>query len=320
MTHMHDVRSLVDYNQSASTAAALASSHHCDDDGPLSPKLFRCLDLEMERDTGTLWCSMSASDRPSYTPNLLAELSRMQAGLRSIRKPDVRGEVQDIRTLVVASNTPGVYNLGGDLPLFASAIRAQDRAALRHYAHRCVEIVFNNSDGYGGKIATIALVQGQALGGGFEAALSCHAVVAERSARFGLPEVLFNLFPGMGAYSFLSRRLTPVAAERMILSGNIYTAAELHDMGLVDILAEDGEGVAAVRRYIVESERRGNARRALQAMRGLVRPVTLEELVGITDLWVEAALALTEDDLRRMQRLVSAQSRRTSRKTPAAAV
>ena len=319
MTHLHDVRPLAECDQTTTTIAFPPPAHPCDDGGPLSPKLFRCLDLEMERDTGTLWCSMSASDRPSYTPGLLADMASVQAGLRSIRRPATRGDVQSIRTLVVGSNTPGVYNLGGDLALFASAIRAQDRAALQYYAHRCVEIVFNNSDGYGGKITTVALVQGQALGGGFEAALACHVLIAERSARFGLPEVLFNLFPGMGAYSFLSRRLTPVAAERIILSGNIYTAAELHDMGLVDILAEDGEGVAATRRYILETERRGNARRAVQAMRDLVRPVTHQELIAITDVWVETALSLSEDDLRRMQRLVSAQSRRAAKRVTVAA-
>jgi len=319
MTPMHNVSSFQDYGPNAEAFAAPSLMGFRDDEGPLSPKLFHCLDLEMERDTGTLWCSMSASERPSYTPDLLKELARMQSGLQAIRKPTVRGDLQSIRTLVVASNTPGVYNLGGDLPLFASAIRAQDRVALQDYAHKCVEIVFNNSDGYGGKIATIALVQGQALGGGFEAALSCHAMVAERSARFGLPEVLFNLFPGMGAYSFLSRRLTPLAAESMILSGKIYTATELYEMGLVDVLAEDGDGVAAVRRLIVDWERRGNARRAVRAMRDLVRPVTHEELISITDMWVDAALSLTDDDLRRMQRLVSAQSRRALRMTPTAA-
>ena len=319
MTHMHDVRSTVNDDRAADTLSGPASLHPCDDGGALSPKLFRCLDLKMEQSTGTLWCSMNASDRPSYTPGLLADMASVQAGLRNVRTLDAGGMVQDIRTLVVSSSTPGIYNLGGDLPLFASAIRARDRSALERYAHRCVEIVFNNSDGYGGKITTIALVQGQALGGGFEAALSCHVMVAERGARFGLPEILFNLFPGMGAYSFLSRRLTPVAAERMILSGNIYTAADLHEMGLVDVLAEDGEGVAAVRRYIAETERRGNARKALRTIRDLLRPVTHKELVGITDLWVESAMSLTEDDLRRMVRLASAQSRRLSRKRSAAA-
>jgi DSF synthase len=54
-------------------------------------------------------------------------------------------------------------------------------------------------------ILTVGLVQGAALGGGFEALLSFDYVVAERDATFGLPEILFGLFPGMGAHSLLSR-------------------------------------------------------------------------------------------------------------------
>ena len=51
---------------------------------------------------------------------------------------------------------------------------------------------------------TISLVQGDALGGGFEAALCGDIIIAEKQARFGFPEVLFNLFPGMGAYNSCS--------------------------------------------------------------------------------------------------------------------
>src|SRR3712207_4090014 len=99
-------------------------------------------------------------------------------------------------------------------------------------------------------VITVALVQGDALGGGFECALAHDLIVAERSAKFGLPEVLFNLFPGMGAYSFLSRRIGRQAAERMILSGRVHTAEELHEMGLVDVLAPDGEGEEAVLDFV----------------------------------------------------------------------
>jgi len=51
-------------------------------------------------------------------------------------------------------------------------------------------------------LTTISLAQGDALGGGFEAALSCSVIIAERRARFGFPEVMFNLFPGMGPTAF----------------------------------------------------------------------------------------------------------------------
>src|SRR3546814_2073117 len=83
------------------------------------------------------------------------------------------------------------------------------------------------------------------LGGGFEALMTFDVVVAERQARFGLPEILFGLFPGMGAYSILARRIGHVHAERMILGGKVYSAEEMYDMGLVHVIAETGEGEQA---------------------------------------------------------------------------
>ena len=168
--------------------------------------------------------------------------------------------------------------MGGDLAFFADRIRAQDRAALAAYARACIEVVYNNATALDLPIVTIALVQGDALGGGFEAALSCHVVVAEKRAKMGLPEILFNLFPGMGAYSLLARKLDPARAERMILSGRVYEAAELHDMGLVDLLAEDGEGEDVVRHYIARNARRHGAQRSLCEVRRRLNPLTFAEL------------------------------------------
>jgi DSF synthase len=126
----------------------------------------------------------------------------------------------------------------------------------------------------------------------------------------GLPEVLFNLFPGMGAYSFLSRRLDRRKAEELILSGRIYTGAELFDLGLVDVLAEDGEGEHAVREYVAQHARKFNMRRAVYEARRRVNPVVLQELLDVVDLWVETAMNLGERDLRIMERLCAAQDRR----------
>lgn len=273
------------------------------------PGAFGNLDFEVDESIGALWCSMSATDQPNFSDELLADLAQAQAAVRAGVAPGRAGAVPLIRTVVLASRTPGIYNLGGDLSLFADCIRRQDRARLAKYAHSCVDIVFNHSEGYGNGLTTVALVQGQALGGGFEAALSSHVIVAEKGARLGLPEVMFNLFPGMGAYSFLSRRLTPAAAERMILSGKVHTAEELFNLGLVDVLAEDGEGVAAVRQVVREMDRRHLSRRAMRHVCNAVNPISRDELLRVTDIWVEAALGLAEEDLRRMQRLVAAQTR-----------
>src|SRR3546814_20319266 len=92
---------------------------------------------------------------------------------------------------------------------------------------------------------TIGLVQGAALGGGFEALLSFDYIVAERGATFGLPEILFGLFPGMGAHAILSRKLGSAMADRLIVPNRTYTAEEMYEPGLVHPLAENGEGVEA---------------------------------------------------------------------------
>ena len=157
---------------------------------------------------------------------------------------------------------------------------------------------------------TIALVQGDALGGGFEAALSCHTIVAEEGVNMGLPEVLFDLFPGMGAYSFLCKRIAPHQAEKLMLEGNVYSSDELFKMGLVDVLVPKGEGVKAVDEVIRSNRRIPHARAAMHRVRTMSQPVTLEEMMSITEVWVDTALQLGEKSLRTMERLVRAQYRR----------
>ena len=103
---------------------------------------------------------------------------------------------------------------------------------------------------------TIGLAQGDALGGGLESLLSFNVIIAERQARFGFPESHFGLFPGMGAYNLISRRVGSAIAEEMILSGRIYTAEEMKEMGLVRILAEPGQGLVAAQDYIRDHSRR----------------------------------------------------------------
>jgi len=157
-------------------------------------------------------------------------------------------------------------------------------------------------------VTTISLVQGQAMGGGFEAALAAHVLVAEKSAVMGLPEVLFNLFPGMGALSFLSRKIGMPAAEKMVRSGKIYTGEELYLMGVVDVLAEDGHGKYALDNWIKKNHRSLNSFQAINKAKQRVNPLTFDELNDIVEIWVDAALRLDERNLKVMERLVRAQN------------
>jgi DSF synthase len=276
-----------------------------------SERRYQELDVSYDAAEETLWYFQKPSLRPCFSPRMLAEIRDLQTTVeRALARP-VKGT--EPRYMVLASRTPRTFSLGGDLSLFAKAIRAQDEAMLLAYAEACIDVLYANTTGLGSSLTTVALVQGDALGGGFEAALSSQIIVAERSARFGLPEVVFNLFPGMGAYSFLSRRLGAIKAEEMILSGAIYSAAELHDLGIVDVLAEDGEGEKALREHLRTIRRRSLTHRALLETRAAVNPVTREELMRVTKIWVKTALRLSELDLRRMDHLIAAQNRRRAK-------
>ncbi len=278
------------------------------------------IDVSLEQDTGTYWCHMRPQGKPIVTNALLRDLQVMQSTLPELFE-SARGTGQKpFSYFVFASRAPGIYSLGGDLNYFAHCMTTGDRESIHNYARTCVEVVHRNVNAFNLPVITMALVQGDALGGGFETALSFDLIVAERSAKMGLPEILFNLFPGMGAYSFLSRRLDAARAQKMILSGRIYTAEELHEMGIVDVLAEDGQGEAAVADYIERMAPKHNAQYALYQTRRRVNPVTWDELRDVVDIWVDAVFQLSDADLRKMARLTNAQDRRLSRVTSVPAI
>jgi len=273
---------------------------------------FQQLEMRFEAEYGVMWHFMKPKPRPVFNVQLLAELRAFHASIEQqggVTWDD--GDERQIRYLVLGSKAPGVYNLGGDLTLFREAITKKDRERLMEYGRRCIDNMYPWSRNLELPLTTVALVEGDALGGGFECALSASVLVAEESARMGFPEVLFNLFPGMGAYSFLARKIGRRAAEELICGGNLYTGRQLYDMGVVDVLAPDGAGEAAVYSFIKKHAKAGNGRRAIEMVRREIEPVTREELMRVVEIWADAALRLTDRDLKMMDRIVRAQNKGT---------
>lgn len=266
------------------------------------------------------WCYMHAGAPANYHPcfseRLLRDMKRTQEGIRAKLASDDRQDA-GIHHLVLASDSD-VFNLGGDLALFAQMIRNGNRGRLLEYAKLCIEVAYNFYRLYDDRVHSIAVIQGDALGGGFEAALCCHTIIAEEGTGMGFPEVLFDLFPGMGAYTFLTRRVTPAQAERMMLDARVYPVEELARMGIVDLVVPKGEGLVAARGVVKRHQRMGNALRAMNTVRHACRPVTLDELLAVTTEWVDAAMRLNDKGLRTMERLIRAQQRRAE-STPLAA-
>jgi DSF synthase len=265
------------------------------------------LDVLYDDQYQALWSFMRPAGRPSFTPPMLADFEEWQKLIKQHFGP----ELVPLRYLILGSRAPGVFCFGGDLELFHRLIRERNREGLQAYGYRCVEILDRNLHALDIPMLTIGLVQGQALGGGFEALLSFDFIIAERDATFGLPEITFGLFPGMGAHAMLSRKLGSAMADRIILSNETYSAEDMYELGIVHRVVPSGEGVQAVREFMAKSDRRHaglvHARRAMR----VATAIEMTEYYRIVDLWADAALQLREQDLKLMQRLAGAQARQS---------
>jgi DSF synthase len=168
----------------------------------------------------------------------------------------------------------------------------------------CLDIMFEWATCSNAQISTIALVEGRALGGGFEAALSADYLIAEEQSTFGFPEIMFGLFPCTGAMSLLTRRVSAYQAERMMTSGKIYTALELLELGIVDVVCREGEGKREAEQFICNHSKRRAARQAVQRSRGRASPLDYEVLSAVVNEWVELAMNLRPEELRVMDMLI----------------
>lgn len=258
----------------------------------------------------TRWMYLKADAPIKITEEIVSSVRDKQGALEAELRQDLSdGKNPRVRFLVFTSERAGIFSLGGDLKFFKEKIASNDREGLKNYAKQCIDMIYDTATGFRLPLTTIALIRGTAQGGGFEGALAHNVLVAERQSYMGLPEIMFNLFPGMGAYHLLCRRLPPAKAEQMILSGKTYSAEELHEMGIVDILADEGEGEEAVRDYIRQAHAKKNGRDALRQVIRQTDPLHYEDLVKSIDIWVDAAFNLTEADLKTMDFLLRAQQR-----------
>jgi len=168
---------------------------------PYVPREDSSLATRLDNSLDTLWVSLQAvPGRPlNFSPELLSGFERL---LDRIEGNDWHWQEDSregrLRSLVLSSSHPRHFALGGDLAYFQSCIESGNAGALRAYSMRCLDLVrriFSAAH----EVTTVTLVQGRALGGGFETALSATHLIAERGAEFGFPEIAFGTFPCTGA-------------------------------------------------------------------------------------------------------------------------
>lgn len=254
-----------------------------------------------EAERRTVWMMLRAQPRPCFNHALIEEIMNFSWLVRQ------SGFKVDF--WVTGSLVPEMYNVGGDLQFFVECLQNGRREALRAYARACVDCVHAASRGFDTGAISLAMVEGSALGGGFEAALAHHFVLAQRDARLGFPEIAFNLFPGMGGYSLVARRSGMKLAEELIYKGESHTAEWYEQHGLVDVLFEPGQSYVSARTFIDTLAPKLNGVRAMLRARARVLQLPRSELMDITEDWVDAAFCLEPKDIAYMERLVMLQNR-----------
>jgi DSF synthase len=268
----------------------------------ISPQ-FAC---HYDANDAVLWSHWTPRGIPSFNADLLRDLERGSQLIEGYFSGAAATRPLDY--IVLRSGVPGSFSVGGDLGYFQRLIVAQNRARLTEYARSAVTVQYRNFTAHNlSGVTTVALLEGDALGGGFECALSCDIVIAEKHVKAGFPEVLFNMFPGMGGISFLTRRIGRSAADEIVRTGRQYTALELLDLGVIDHVAETGEGKDALHKLMRRREHQKAGHAAMNAVDRLIRPVAMQELHDIAKIWVDCALKLSPRGLEWMQRLYQRQ-------------
>lgn len=264
----------------------------------------------------TLWITLPAAPNggpPYFSRSLLDELLAL---LQIIKQRGVtwpsNGVMQPIHYIVMKSAHPDYFSLGGDLAYFHECIERRDRESLHDYSATCADMLHDWSNLLARQATTIALVQGRAFGGGFEAALAADILVAEEHSEFAFPEILFGLFPCTGGMSLLTQRIGARAAERMLGDARVHAAATLKEQGVIDEICPRGHGERVVENLIATHARQRQARLMLQRGRHRVTDLSRHELRVVVDEWTETAMSLDPRELRVMDTLVRLQRGRAA--------
>ncbi|HFC93016.1 MAG TPA: enoyl-CoA hydratase [Leucothrix mucor] len=277
----------------------------------LSSSAYKELTIKCDVKTATIWVGMNPIGRQCFTLSMLIELHDLIHKLNKYGSLDPSNP-DSIHHLVLESAHPEIYNSGGDLEYFSELVKQKDSDRLRDYGIICIDLIYWALTGGERQITTIAYVAGNALGGGFETALACHYIIAEKQSVFSFPESLFGFFPGMGAYELLERYSGSLEAERAFTTGKRYSAQELKLMGGIYSLVEKGQGTQAIEKLILEKEKNQNPHRALRLIKQRRQNISYESLEFSIDLWVETAMKLTEKQLRMMAILTRRQKKKGS--------
>lgn len=275
-------------------------------------RTFKCVTVDYFPEQELLIWKIKNTGMPNFCLKGLEEFREFSSWVKSYFSSPLR----PLKYIVSGSHHKDIYNLGGDLPFFLTQIRQEKTDLLEKYAHLCIDAIYNIYISFGLPVVSIALVEGNAYGGGFECALAHDYILSKNSAKFCFPESKFNLFPGMGAYSFLLRFLNQKEANKILKGDMVFKAGELEDMGLMAAVFKEGEADTTLFDFTRELSKNYNFNYYHTKCKKEIFLITKAELLKITNIWVQASKGLTHFDLRKMEAFGKAQLRKVAVQVP----
>jgi enoyl-CoA hydratase/carnithine racemase len=208
----------------------------------------------------------------------LYELEQFAAALDDLEKK--------AHTLILHSELKSGFCAGADLRELYEKSQAMEKSdaarGVRDFLER-IHRVLNRIDG--SPLTTIAAVHGVTFGGGFELALVCDLIIADKMARFCFPELRLGLIPGFGGIPRLKRDLGNAVVRDLLLTGRSFNATKAQQIGLVSQVVSEGEALRAARATAVQIGKFD--RQTAVTAKQFIKPIPLDELRKEIDIFCD---------------------------------
>jgi enoyl-CoA hydratase len=206
------------------------------------------------------------------------ELERLVAALDGLSR--------EAHALIIYSTLKAGFSAGADLRELYHRIQKLGQAEVakeaRGYLER-IHRVMNTIDA--SPLTTIAAIHGVTFGGGFELALTCDLMIADKTARFCFPELRLGLIPGYGGIPRLKRDLGNAIVRDLLLTGRSFNATKAQQIGLVSQVVAEGEALRAARATAVQIGKFD--RQTSEAAKRFIKPIPHDELAKEIDIFCE---------------------------------
>jgi enoyl-CoA hydratase len=192
----------------------------------------------------------------------------------------------ETHALIIFSSVRAGFSAGADLRELYQLLQTSERDAFLksvrarlERAHRVINAIDDSP------LTTIAAVHGVVFGGGFELALGCDLIIADRTARFCFPELRLGLIPGWGGIPRLKRDIGNALVRDLLLTGRSFGATKVQQAGLVSQVVAEGEALKVARATALQLSKFD--RHTATTAKKFIKPIPYEELRREIDIFCE---------------------------------